>query len=343
MYYLQALRSAGIAMAQGSWFGWFPRTNPSQTGNGVQLLRALPNWDNLVNATARAWDPNALKYQTSNSYADPNVAYGRHPETGKLFVVFQSQQGAVQLRPGEAVIDIQRVDDLFIETAAGFTDLTITNSRVMLANTQNMGKGYVLTTAMKSNSPPTADAGRAQTVIAGTVVQLDGTGSKDADGDPLTYSWQMTSVPSGSKATLVAPKAVNSSFVADQVGQYVIRLQVNDGKTTSAPAVVTITAIRPNSPPIAHSQTLSTSTTKAVETVLSGSDPDGDPLTFQVTVPPVNGGLSGLPPQVRYTPKPGFNGDDLIVFRTSDGQNREPTSHSLCTGNPSCSSCSSHN
>ena len=187
-----------------------------------------------------------------------------------------------------------------------------------------MGKGYVLTTAMKPNSLPTADAGRAQTVITGAVVQLDGTGSKDADGDPLTYSWQMTSVPSGSNATLVAPKAVKPSFVADQVGQYVIRLQVNDGKTTSAPAVVTIKAIRPNSPPVAHSQTLTTSTTKAVETVLSGSDPDGDPLTFQVTIPPVNGTLSGLPPKMTYTPKPSFSGEDLIVFRTNDGQAESP-------------------
>jgi hypothetical protein len=177
---------------------------------------------------------------------------------------------------------------------------------------------------MKLNSPPIADAGRAQTVRTGTVVQLDGTSSKDADGDPLTYSWQMTSVPSGSNATLVAPKAVNSSFVADQVGQYVIRLQVNDGKTTSAPAVVTIKAVLSNSHPVAHSQTLTTSTTKPVETVLSGSDPDGDPLTFKITIPPVNGTLDGLPPKMMYLPKPNFNGDDLIVFRAHDGQAESP-------------------
>jgi hypothetical protein len=143
--YLQALRTAGIAMQQGSWFGWFARANPSQTVNGVQLLRALPNWDNLVNATARAWDPNALKYQTSNSYADLNVVYGRHPKTRKLFVVFQSKQGMVQLRPGETVTGVQRVDNLFIETTDGFTDLTIANSRVMLKKGSSIGKGYVVT------------------------------------------------------------------------------------------------------------------------------------------------------------------------------------------------------
>ena len=143
--YLQALKTAGIAMKQGSWFGWFARAKPSQTGNGVQLLRALPNWDNLVHATARSWDPNALQYQTSNSYADPNIVYGRHAKTRKLFVVFQNLQGAVQLRPGEVVTEVERVDKLFIETTDGRADLTIAGSRISLKNASLIGKGYVVT------------------------------------------------------------------------------------------------------------------------------------------------------------------------------------------------------
>ena len=45
---------------QGLGLGGFARAHPSQTANGVQLLRALPNWDNLVNATARSWNPDTL-------------------------------------------------------------------------------------------------------------------------------------------------------------------------------------------------------------------------------------------------------------------------------------------
>jgi hypothetical protein len=319
--YLQALRTAGIAMKQGSWFGWFNKAHPSTTDNGVQLLRVLPNWDNLVNASNRSWNSNTLVYRTSNSYADPNVAYGRHPKTGKLFVVFQNLQGAVQLRPGEVVKDVKQVDELFIETTDGQNDLTINGSLVSLANTQHIGEGYIITTTMKPNSIPIADAGTNKTVITGAVVQLNGSGSEDADGDPLTYSWKMVTVPPGSQMTLSAPQTAQPSFVPDKVGQYVVSLQVNDGKATSAPAVVTITTIHPtNSPPLAHSQTLSTSTMKAVKTVLNGSDPDGDPLTFYITVPPVNGKLSGLPPHMTYSPKSGFSGDDLIVFRTHDGK-----------------------
>ncbi len=44
---------------------------------------------------------------------------------------------------------------------------------------------------------PVADAGPDQSVTTGATVTLDGSGSTDADGDSLTYSWSLTSVPTG--------------------------------------------------------------------------------------------------------------------------------------------------
>ena len=53
---------------------------------------------------------------------------------------------------------------------------------------------------------------------------------------------------------------------------------------------------------------------------LSGSDPDGDPLTFAVASGPANGTLSGTGPDRIYTPAADFFGSDAFTFTVSDGR-----------------------
>ena len=53
---------------------------------------------------------------------------------------------------------------------------------------------------------------------------------------------------------------------------------------------------------------------------LTGSDPDGDPLVFEIARPPEHGRLSGQPPNVTYTPDRGFLGKDAFTFRVTDGE-----------------------
>ena len=52
---------------------------------------------------------------------------------------------------------------------------------------------------------------------------------------------------------------------------------------------------------------------------LTGSDDDGDLLTFEITKPPDHGMLSGQPPDVVYTPDPLYLGADDFHFKTNDG------------------------
>ena len=52
---------------------------------------------------------------------------------------------------------------------------------------------------------------------------------------------------------------------------------------------------------------------------LTGSDIDGDALTFQVVAQPTNGTLSGTAPDLTYTPNADFNGADSFTITANDG------------------------
>jgi hypothetical protein len=56
-----------------------------------------------------------------------------------------------------------------------------------------------------------------------------------------------------------------------------------------------------------------------VKIALIATDIDGDTLTFNVTVHPTNGTLSGTTPELTYEPKYGFGGDDSFTFIANDG------------------------
>ena len=74
-----------------------------------------------------------------------------------------------------------------------------------------------------------------------------------------------------------------------------------------------------NQGPTALAQTATTTLNTAVNIVLQGTDPENDPLTYQVTVLPLNGTLSGIAPNLTYTPNAGITGVDSFIFIVNDG------------------------
>ncbi|MBI5057329.1 MAG: hypothetical protein HZB61_12015 [Nitrospirae bacterium] len=90
------------------------------------------------------------------------------------------------------------------------------------------------------NSAPVANAGYGQNVYEGSEVTLDGHGSYDPDGDMMTYTWTLDSVPPGSNAALSDPNSINPKFTPDLPGRYKISLIVSDSIANSTAVEVVI-------------------------------------------------------------------------------------------------------
>ena len=134
--------------------------------------------------------------------------------------------------------------------------------------------------------PPIADAGQDFEVVENSQVQLDGSGSSDPEGEPLTYLWTAPPGISLSNATAVAP-----TFTAPKVElntNYEFILVVNDGGLNSAPDAVVVTVKQVNQPPEAIAG--NDKTTREQKIVLlngsASSDPDAlDNISFNWTAP----------------------------------------------------------
>lgn len=97
-------------------------------------------------------------------------------------------------------------------------------------------------TIVVSNDPPVAAAGVDQTIALNTVSVLNGTSSYDPENQLLTYTWVLTSKPTGSIAVLDSQTSAQPKFTADLEGDYTFTLTVNDGTKDSQTDTVTLSA-----------------------------------------------------------------------------------------------------
>jgi hypothetical protein len=90
---------------------------------------------------------------------------------------------------------------------------------------------------------PVARAGENQTVNVGTLVNLDGSASSDANGDAIRYSWTI-SQPHGSSSSLSSTIVERPTLMPDLPGTYTLSLAVSDGNLSgNAQSVVTVIAV----------------------------------------------------------------------------------------------------
>ncbi|MDP3499738.1 MAG: cadherin-like domain-containing protein, partial [Myxococcales bacterium] len=159
---------------------------------------------------------------------------------------------------------------------------------------------------------PTASSQSVTVPEDGTVaITLSGT---DPDSDPLSFT--ITTAPMRG-VLMGSPPVVTYVPAANYVGTDSFAFVANDGTVSSAPAVVNLQVTAVNDAPVANSQVIDVGGAP-VAFRLTGSDVDGDPLTFSILSGPDAGTLSGTSPNLVWTPRT-FSSSDVIAFRASDG------------------------
>ncbi|PYL45937.1 MAG: hypothetical protein DMF40_14250 [Verrucomicrobia bacterium] len=177
------------------------------------------------------------------------------------------------------------------------------------------GAATVSLTIAPVNDAPVADS-QSVTTNEDTARAIVLNGS-DVDGDALTYT--LASNPSHGTLTGTAPNLTYSP-AANYNGTDSFTFKVNDGAASSGVATVSITVSAVNDAPVANGQSITTPQNVAKSITLTGSDVDGDALTYAIVSSPSHGSLSGTPPNVTYTPATDYTGSDSFTFKVNDGR-----------------------
>ncbi|MDL1979497.1 MAG: PKD domain-containing protein [Deltaproteobacteria bacterium] len=193
---------------------------------------------------------------------------------------------------------------------------TLTFQLIVNDGKLDSGPAIVNITVKNINNSPVADAGDDQTVQEESLVTLDGSGSYDPDNESITYSWIQTA---GSPVSLSGSNTDSPSFTAPLVdsagGTLTFELTVDDGidSTTDEVDVIVENVNHVPTSNAGDDQTVDEGTPVGLNG--SGSDPDGNPLTYewsQVAGPAVSlSDSSALNPSFT-APSVGPGGETLV-------------------------------
>ncbi len=169
-------------------------------------------------------------------------------------------------------------------------------------------------TVNAQNDAPVA-VGQSHTLLEDTPVTIS-LNATDIENDLLTYS--IVTSPQHGNVTL-SGNSVTYTPDMNFNGTDSFSFKANDGTVDSNIADFNLTINPVNDAPVALSQSLSVDEDTNLSMLLSGSDIDGDTLTYAVTQNPANGTLSGIAPNLTYTPSLNFHGTDYFTYVVNDG------------------------
>ncbi|WP_456364805.1 hypothetical protein C1N73_31485 (plasmid) [Priestia aryabhattai] len=141
----------------------------------------------------------------------------------------------------------------------------------------------------------------------------------DPDGNPLTFSLQ--TAPGNGVAVVNTDGTFSYQPNLNFNGTDQFTVLVSDGQGGTAVSTVTVTVTPVNDAPTVPNYTFSTQEDSPVVGVVVGTDVDGNPLSYQLQVAPVNGvAVVNGDGTFSYQPNLDFNGTDQFTVLVSDGQ-----------------------
>jgi hypothetical protein len=136
-------------------------------------------------------------------------------------------------------------------------------------------------------------------------------------GEPWTTLGTTNDVETGSVVGLVWP-----GLEANKSYEWYVRVTDSSGASTISP-VWSFTTTANNSSPTVVSKLVNIQGDSATNLILTATDPNSDPITFDVVTAPTRGILQNFDPNsgaFTYTPARGYRGSDPLYFRASDGK-----------------------
>ena len=185
------------------------------------------------------------------------------------------------------------------------------------------------------NTPPNA-AADAYSVNEDTTLNINAPGvlGNDTDGENNSLTAVVQTSPANAASfTLNANGSFSYTPTANFNGADSFTYTAFDGSFASSAATVTITVNAVNDVPVANGGSITTNEDTASSAfILTGSDADGDSLTFEIVTAPVKGtynAATGI-----YTPNANANGSDSFTFIAKDAVSQSSSAMVLITITP---------
>lgn len=269
------------------------RTSVVTSNSGAQALSAQDDAITVRIGDSKTFDPLA------NDIHDPSYTL---TITGKT----DGTQGTVAITSGAT--ELTYTPSASSPTTDTFT-YTVTDGHTSDTATVNV--------TINANNPPVANTDTATTAVdtAVNISVLDN--DTDADSDTLT----ITGTTNGSHGTVTtAGSQVTYTPSSGYSGTDSFTYTISDGHGGSATGTVNVT-VTANNPPVANTDTATTSMNTAVNIAVlaNDTDADSDPLSITGTTNGSHGTVAIAGSQVTYTPDTGYSGSDSFTYTISDG------------------------